>query len=137
MPNWRWEMELEVHYDPECDAIGLHSGQQRNGSASLVTDVDVIIDLANEDSRQAVALEVLSISAYLPLGKHGYCDGTDTLTFGGEIDTATLVVKNGDLIAYWRRANLPLVSMEPVAVDLKNASKHLKPVIESLSAQPR
>lgn len=134
MLNWRREMELEVHYDPECDAIGLHSGQQRNGSASLVTDVDVIMDLANEDSHQAVALEVLSISAYLPLGKHGYCDGTDTLTFGDEIDTATLVVKNGDLIAYWRPDNLPSASMEPVAVDLKNASKHLKAVIEGLSA---
>ena len=129
-------MKLEVHYDPECNAIGLHSGQERNASASLVTDVDVIIDLANADSHQAVALEVLSISAYLPLGKRGYCNGTDTLTFGGEIDTATLVVKNGDLIVYWRSDNLPPISMEPVAVDLKNASRHLAPVIESLSAQP-
>lgn len=130
-------MKLEVHYDPECDAIGLHSSQQRNASASLVTDVDVIIDLANEDSHRAVALEVLSISAYLPLGKHGYCDGTDTLTFGSEIDTATLVVKNGDLVVYWRPDNLPPVSMEPVAVDLKNASKHLAPVLESLSSRTR
>ena len=130
-------MKLRVHYDPECDAIGLHSGQQRKASASLVTSVDVIIDLANEDSHRAVALEVLGISGYLPLGKASYCEETDTLTLGGEIKTATLVVNNGDLIAYWRPDNLPPVSMEPIAVDLRNASKHLKPVIESLSAQLR
>jgi len=137
MLNRTREMKFEVHYDPECDAMGLHSGQQRSASASLVTDVDVIIDLASEDNCRAVALEVLSISAYLPLGKHGYCDGTDTLTFGDEIDTATLIVKNGDLVAYWRPDNLPPVSMEPVAIALKNASKHLAPVIESLSAQAK
>ena len=129
-------MKLIAHYDPECDALGLHSGQPRSVSSTLATDVNIVIDLSNKERRKIVALEVLGISGYLPLGKAGYCEQTDTLTFGSEIKTATLVVKNGDLIAYWRSDNLPPISMEPVAVDLKNASIHLAPVIESLSAQP-
>lgn len=130
-------MKYEVHYDPECNAIGLDSGRSRKASSSLVTNVDVIIDLENRDSHQVVALEVLGISAYMPLGKLGYCEETDTLTFGGEIDTATSVVENGDLVAYWRYDKLRPVAMEPVAVDLKNASTHLAPVIERLSKRTR
>ena len=126
-------MELRVHYDSECDALGLHSDQFPKISAELETAPGVVLDLANDDdlSCQVVGLEVLGMSAYVPLGKLGYCEETDTLTFGTEIETAIEIMENEDLVAYWRSDDSLDDSMVPVAFDLRNASKHLAPVMAS------
>ena len=127
-------MKLRVHYDSECDAFGLHSGQWSKISADLETAPGVVVDLAGDDglSCQVVGLEVLGMSAFLPLGKLGYCEETDTLTFGAGIEVATEIVENEDLVAHWRPDEYdPDLWRVPIALDLRNASKHLAPIMDS------
>lgn len=126
-------MNLRVHYDPECDAIGLDYKQPHRVTYELATVGMVMVDVPDEDSYEAVGLEVFAISSWLPLGKRDYCEETDTLTIGRGAETATLVAENGDLVAYWRPDEYDPDDLTPIAVDLRNASKHLAPVIEAMS----
>ena len=116
----------------ECDAIGLDYKQPHRATYELATVGMVMIDVPDEDSYEAVGLEVFAISAWLPLGKRGYCAETDTLTFGHGTETATVVAENGDLVAYWRPDQYDPGDTVAVAVDLRNASKHLAPVIAAM-----
>ena len=88
---------------------------------------------ARLESHVPVGLEVIGVSAWLPLGKRGYCKETDTLTFGSDTETATVIAENGDLIAYWSPDQYDPDYLLPIAVDLRNASKHLAPVLEAQS----
>ena len=126
-------MNLKVHYDPECDAIGADYEQPHRATYELTTVGMVMIDLPDEDSYEAVGLEVFAISAWLPLGKRGYCVETDTLTIGHGVETATVVAENGDLVAYWAPDEYDPDDLSPIAVDLRNASKHLGPVMAAMS----
>ena len=126
-------MNLKVHYDPECDAIGLHCNQPSGATYELEKVGMVMIDLPDEDSYEAIALEVIGISSWLPLGKRGYCEETDILTFGDGVEAATVVAVNGDLIAYWASDEYDPDDLTPIAVDLRNASRHLAPVIDAMS----
>ena len=126
-------MNLKLHYDPECDAIGLDYNQ----SSGATYEVDglgwVMIDLPDEASHEAIALEVIGISAWLPSGRRGYCKETDSLTFGGGVENAAVIGRNGDLIAYWRRDSTAADGLTAFAVELQNASKHLAPVIAAVN----
>lgn len=126
-------MELKLHYDPDCDAIGLDYNQPSGATDEVEGLGWVMIDLPDKESREAIALEVLGISAWLPLGKRAYCKETDTLTFRGGVENPDVIGRNGDLIAYWRRDASAAGGLTVFAVDLRNASKHLAPVIEAMS----
>ena len=75
-------MKLKVHYDPDCDAIGANYAQPHGATYEVEGLSWVIVDVPDEVSNKAVGLEVIGISAFIPLGKRGYCAETDTLTFG-------------------------------------------------------
>ena len=126
-------MNLIAHYDPEIDAISWHYGQPTGGGYEVAENWSIIFHVPEDESRCAVELEVIGISAWLPLGKRAYCKETDTLTFGNGTETATVIAENGDLIAYWRPDEYDPDDLTPIAVDLRNASKHLAPVIEAMS----
>jgi len=127
-------MKLKVHYDPDCDAIGANYKQPHDGAREVEGLGWVVIDLLNWESHVPVGLEVIGISRWLPLGKRGYCEETDVLTFGDGVETATVVAVNGDLVAYWGPDEYdPDSSLLPIAVDLRNAAKHLAPVIAATS----
>ena len=126
-------MKLKVHYDPDCDAIGANYGRPSGATREVEGLGWVMIDLPDEKSHEPIALEVIGISAWLPLGKRGYCAETDTLTFGHGTETATVIAENGDLTAYWRPDQYDPGDTVVIAVDLRNASKHLAPVIEAMS----
>ncbi len=126
-------MKLKLHYDPECDAIGLHYNQPSGATYEVEGLGWVMIDLPHEESHEAIALEVIGISAWLPLGKRGYSKEADTLTFGDYEEPPDVVGKYGDLILNWRRDSSTAGGLTPVSVDLRNASKHLAPVIEAMS----
>lgn len=121
-----------MHYDPDCDAIGVAYDQPHSETHEVCGLGWVMIDLVDGDSHQASGLEVLGISAWLPLGTRGYHKETDTLTFGDGAENAAAIGTNGDLIAYWRRDSSAASGLTPIAVALKNASKHLAPVIEAM-----
>ena len=127
-------MPLRVKYSPMedgFDAIVLDSGNDRDaGSIDLECNPHVVIDLPPNDGKEPVALEVLWISAYLPLeANEGYCAETDTLTIGEELETATLVAENGDLSLYWRPDRNYPDELTAIAINIRNASKHLAPAI--------
>lgn len=126
-------MNLKVHYDPDCDAIGANYSQPSGGTYELATVGMVMVDVPDEDSYEAIGLEVFAISSWLPLGKRGYCEETDTLTIGRGVETATVVAENGDLVAYWAPDEYDPADLVPIAVDLRNASKHLACVIAATS----
>lgn len=126
-------MNLIAHYDPEIDAISLHYGQSTCGGYEVAENWSIILHVPEDESRGAAELEVIGVSAWLPLGKRGYCEETDTLTFGGNVETATVIAENGDLIAYWSPDQYDPDYLLPIAVDLRNASKHLAPVLEAQS----
>ena len=126
-------MSLKLHYDPDSDAIGLNYSQPSGATHEIEGLGWVMIDLPDEESHDAVALEVIGISAWLPLGRRGYSLETDTLTFGDGAKTATITAANGDLVVSWRSDSSAIGGLTPFAVDLRNASKHLAPVIAAMS----
>ena len=126
-------MKLKVHYDPDCDAIGANYGQPSGATREVEGPGWVMIDLPDEKSHEAIALEVIGISAWLPLGKRGYSKEKDTLTFGDYAEPPAVVGEYCDLIAYWRRDSSAAGGLTPVSVDLRNASKHLASVIAAMS----
>lgn len=126
-------MNLITHYDPEIDAVSLHYDQPTYGGYEVAENWSIILHVPEDESHRAAELEVIGIRAWLPLGKRGYCKDTDTLTFGYGSENATVIAENGDLIAYWRPDEYDPNDLTPIAVDLRNASKHLVPVIEAMS----
>ena len=126
-------MNLIAHYDPEIDAISWHYGQPTGGGYEVAENWSIILHVPEDESRRAAELEVIGVTAWLPLGKRGYCKETDTLTFGGNAETATVIAENGDLVAYWGPDQYDPDYLAPIAVDLRNASKHLASVLEAQS----
>lgn len=129
-------MKLRLHYDPECDAIGLDYNLPHRATHEVEGLGWVMIDLPDDESHKAVGLEVLGISAWLPLGKLGYCKETDTLTFGNPSEAPAVSAQNGDLVAHWRRDASSAGGLTAIAVDLRNASQHLAPITNATSKSP-
>ncbi len=136
MSELKCKMELTINYDPKSDALALSSGESRDASVLLETEGHAVIDLPDEESYVAVGLEVIGISAYLPLGKRGYSEATDVLTIGDDVACATLVAENEDLIAYWRPDESDPQDMAPIGLGLRNASKHLAPLMSDFRHSP-
>lgn len=126
-------MKLRAHYDPNIDAISWYYDQPSWGGYEVAQNWSIILHVPDDESHCAVELEVIGISMWLPLGKRGYCEETDTLTIGRGVETATVVAENGDLVAYWAPDEYDPADLVPIAVDLRNASKHLAPVIAATS----
>ena len=127
-------MSLKVNYSPMeegFDAIVLDTGERRDfGAIDLEYDSHVIIDLPPDDGKKPVSVEVLWVSSHLPLeSNEKYCEKTDTLTIGDKTETATLIAENGDLVLYWRPDRNYPDELTAVAIDIRNASKHLAPAI--------
>ena len=119
-------MNLQVNYDPEVDAMFLISGKGGTVTVDLESTTFVIIDLTDRVSYEPANLELLSVSGHLPLEENKrYTKETDTLTFGEDAETATLITENGDLVAYWRPNEYDPKRLWAIAVDLRNASKYL------------
>ena len=129
-------MSLELFYTPEDDAVFLSSQVRSHFGADLPDDCGVIVRHL-EDAYDPVELEVLGISAYLPLETNdGYCAETDTLTFGRALTDANVVIERDDLIAYWLPDGYSSNELALTAVALRNASKHLAPVIDAMTGVP-
>ena len=130
-------MSLQLFYTPEDDAIFLSSAIHSDFGVDLPNDCNVVVRHP-EDEYDPVELEVLGISTYLPLETNGgYCAETDTLTFGVGKAAATLIAENDDLIAYWQADPGSPDELELMAVDLRNASRHLSSVIEAVTVPAR
>ena len=121
-------MSLRTYYGDNI--IALTTDDRGDGCHHVEGWPWVIIDTPDSDEYNPVALEIMFIDSHMPLETNGgYCSGTDTLVIGKSKDTATLVKRNGDLVAYWSPEEYDPDDLSLVAVALHNASKHLTPAI--------
>ena len=123
---------MKVRYDHASDALSITVGKSSVISEALWDPEyqGIVVDFPKEDSHDFVGIEVLGLSAYLPLGKRGYDSESDTLLMGRTLAPGVepeLIVENGDIAVYWQTVDdddadgLP----HPVAVAVKRASVHL------------
>ena len=129
-------MSLTVGYSKEGDFIYMDTPERGEGTYPVEGDCWTAVDVPASGGHRPVALEFMFVSRLLPLETNdGYFPETDTLICGEGKDalvTATLVEENDDLIAYWRLDDSPGCGpddLDLIAVALRNASKHLAPVI--------
>ena len=125
-------MNLRISFDLQDQIFSLRSTPRSQDSASVLSAPGVVVDFPTEDSNKPVGLEVLGFGAILPLGKMDYSAITDTQSFGDK-DSATSIVENEDLLAYFGPQPDDPDYLYLVAVELRNASKHLAPLIACLS----
>ena len=126
---------MKVRYDHVSDALSISMGKSSVISEALWDPEyqGIVVDFAKEDSYDFVGIEVLGLSAYLPLGKRGYDSESDTLFMGrtpAPCVKPELIIENGDISVYWQTVDdddsdgIP----HPVAVAVKRASVHLAKV---------
>ena len=138
-------MELRLSYFPgEHSSLDLsYPGWVFESSHVAESHVGhAVAHFPSEEELRPIALEVVWFSDYLPLDEfEDYCAETDTLLIGGKLETATKVVERGDFVAYWRPMfddmgdEVSDEDLEVHAIELRNASKHLAPVIENPNEQ--
>ena len=122
-------MSLQVKYSPEEDIFLAATSERGEGSYDVENHYWTTVILPFGGGHKPVALEIMFASDLMPLEKNGgYCGETDTLVIGEGKGAATLVEENGDLAAYWLPEDGP-EDLNLVGVSLRNASKHLAPVI--------
>ena len=128
---------MQVRYYAEDDALVISGTRSGRSGAALRDDFGIILDLADEGSEDVTRIDILNVSWFLPLSaERGYDADTDTLTLGDKPDAGAdcRVVDNGDFVSY-RQWFDDGSGWDIVAVDLRQASKHLAPALATL-AQP-
>ena len=126
---------MRVSFDKDADILYVTTGQREATAASLLREFGTTVILATEDGCDVIGFEVLGGSAYLPLGP-GYDADRDTLTIGETTCDPDVTTKNGDLIAYWEvDSDEPDGMKDPIGVALRQASKHLASVLDSLAVE--
>lgn len=123
---------MQVKYYPDDDALILDIGPGGCSGATLRDDFDVILVFECEGSENIARVRVLNVSDFLPLDtERGYDASTDTLTLGDKPTDDCRVVDNGDFVSY-RQWFDDGSEWDVVAVDLRQASVHLAPVLDAL-----
>ena len=124
---------MQADYDVEEGILSLTTGMRPATSASLLDDPGIVVDLAESDGHTIVGIMVMGADAYLPLAR-GYDPDADTLHLGKPTDNPDLITENGDVIGYWQvYEGDPDGVRDPIGVTIRNASKHLAPVIAARS----
>ena len=126
---------MRVNYYSEEDALIMDISRGGCSGATLRDYFDVILVFESDDTENIARLRVLNVSDFLPLDtERGYDADTDTLTLGDKPAADYRVVENGDFAGYWQECDGGRY-WDIVAVDLRQASVHLAPVIAA-HAQP-
>lgn len=122
---------MQVSYYPEDDVLILVASRKGGGGGALRDDFGVIfvIDGEDEDDENVTRVDVHDATRFLPLSAElGYDAKTDTLTLGDKPTADYRVVDNGDFVSY-RQWFDDGSEWDVVAVDLRQASVHLAPVL--------
>ena len=126
---------MQVNYYPEDDVLILIASPKGGGGGSLRDDFGVIfvIDGEEECDENVTRVDVHDATRFLPLrADRGYDCDMDTLTLGDKPIGDYRVVDNGDFVSY-RQWFDDGSGWDVVAVDLRQASVHLSPVINAHS----
>ena len=122
---------MQVSYYPEDDVLILIASPKGGGGGTLRDDFGVIfaIDGENEGDENITRVDVHGATRFLSLDSdRGYDADTDTLTLGDKPTADYRVVDNGDFVSY-RQWFDDGSEWDVVAVDIRQASVHLAPVI--------
>lgn len=125
---------MQVRYYPDGDVLLLTEDLGGRSGGTLRDDFDVILTFAAEGSSDITRVDILNVGDFLPLrAAKGYDPDSDTLTLGCKPKPVENfhVVNNGDFVSY-RQWFDDGSEWDVVAVDLKQASKHLAPAIAAL-----
>ena len=126
-------MNLQTRYSQEDDIVLIATSERGEGSCDVEGHYWTTVVLPFGGGYKPVASEIMFASDLMPLGANkGYSSGTDTLVIGQDKSPATLIEENDDLAAYWCSDDTP-GDLSLVAVSLRNASKHLAPVMAKLA----
>ena len=124
---------MRATYDKEDDILWITTGQPSADSGSFLRGPDAAVFLGTENGHDIVGLEVLGGSFYLPLGE-GYDAESDSLMIGEAVNDPRRVTENGDFVGYRHQDEAgPGDFMDPVGVLVRNASKHLAPVLAQIN----
>ena len=128
---------MKADYDIDEGILSLDTGMRSATSASLLDNPGIVVDLADADGHDIVGVTVMGADAYLPL-KRGYDPDTDILHLGRKADSPDLITETGDFVGYWQvYEGEPDGFRDPIGVAIRNASKHLAPVVASLAKKKR
>jgi hypothetical protein len=127
-----WRYGMQVKYYAEDDVLIMTASRGGCSGGTLRDDFGVIFTFEGEGSENIARVRVLNITDFLPLGaERGYDADTDTLTLGDKPDADYRVVDNGDFVSY-RQWFDDGSEWDVVALDLRQASRHLAQVIAAL-----
>lgn len=124
-------MSLQTRYSQEDDIVLIATSERGEGSYDVEGHYWTTVVLPFGGGHKPVALEIMFVSDLMPLRMNkGYSAETDTLVIG-QGERAALVEENDDLTAYWCPEE-DADDLSLVAVSLRNASKHMAPVIKEM-----
>ena len=126
---------MEVKYYQEEDVLLIIKYRRGRSGGTLRDDFWVIFTFEDVGNENITRVDIHDVSRFLPLrAERGYDASTDTLTLGDKPAADFRVVDNGDFVSY-RQWFDDGSEWDVVAVDLRQASVHLAPVIAA-HAQP-
>ena len=121
---------MRVSFYPEEDVITLIASPKGGGGGSLRDDFWIIF---TADKENITRVEIHDASRFVPLAtERGYNADHDTLSLGNKPRTDYRMIENGDFLSY-RQWFDDGSEWDVVAIDLRNASKHLAPLIDRIS----
>ena len=123
---------MEVKYYPEEDVVLIIKSHGGRSGGTLRDDFGVIFTFEDVGNENITRVDIHDVSYCLPLeAERGYDADTDTLTLGDKPTADYRVVDNGDFVSY-RQWFDDGSEWDVVALDLRQASAHLAPVIAAL-----
>ena len=123
---------MEVKYYPEEDVVLIIKSHGGRSGGTLRDDFGVIFTFEDVGNENITRVDIHDVSYCLPLeAERGYDADTDTLTLGDKPTADYRVVDNGDFVSY-RQWFDDGSEWDVVALDLRQASVHLAPVIAAL-----
>ena len=123
---------MEVKYYPEEDVLLIIQSRRGCSGGTLRDDFGIIYTLEYVGNENITRVDIHDVSRFLPLSAElGYNAATDTLTMGDKPTADFRVVDNGDFVSY-RQWFDDGSEWDVVAVDLRQASVHLAPVLAAL-----
>lgn len=123
---------MEVKYYPGEDVLLIIQSRRGCSGGTLRDDFGIIYTLEYVGNENITRVDIHDVSRFLPLSAElGYNVATDTLTMGDKPTSDFRVVDNGDFVSY-RQWFDDGSEWDVVAVDLRQASVHLAPVLAGL-----
>ena len=123
---------MRVRYYRDSDIQDVRNGNRSDCAASLYDHPGVAVFLETEKGQSITGFEVIGAEPAI-LSNKGYDAETDILLFGDRADDSALVKENDDFVTHWRKVKLGEESnLFPIGVGLRNASRHLAPVMVAM-----